>query len=68
MITQDLGTVNFRDVNKRIIHTPFPIPRSSTVLQELEGFIFATASDLNTGYYIIRLDPDAQNICTTILP
>ena len=38
------------------------------VLQELEGFTYATALDLNMGYYTIRLDPDASKICTIILP
>jgi hypothetical protein len=38
------------------------------VLQELEGFSFATAIDLNMGYYTIRLDPDASKICTIIFP
>ncbi len=33
------------------------------VLQEIEGFTFATALDLNMGYYTIRLDPDASKIC-----
>ncbi len=36
------------------------------VLQELEGFSFATALDL--GYYTIRLDADASKICTIIFP
>jgi hypothetical protein len=36
------------------------------VLQELEGFTFATALDLNMGYYTIRLDPDASRMCTII--
>jgi hypothetical protein len=38
------------------------------VLQELEGFTFATALDLNMGYYTIRLDPDASKIFTVIFP
>ena len=59
---------DFREVNKRIIHTPFPIPKIGSVLQEMEGFSYATALDLNMGYYTIRLDPDAQRICTIILP
>ena len=37
-------------------------------MQELEGFTFATALDLNMGYYTIRLDPDASKICTIIFP
>ena len=59
---------DFREVNKRLIRKPFPIPKISTVLQELEGFTFATALDLNMGYYTIRLDPDASKICTIIFP
>jgi hypothetical protein len=38
------------------------------VLQELEGFTFATALDLNMGYCTIRLDPNASRICTVIFP
>ena len=34
----------------------------------MEGFTFATALDLNMGYYTIRLDPNAQKICTIIFP
>ncbi len=36
------------------------------MLQEIEGFSFATALDLNLGYYTIRLDPDASKICIII--
>ncbi len=57
---------NFWEVNKRLIRKSFPIPKISTVLQELEGFTFATALDLNMGYYTIRLNPDASRICTVI--
>ncbi len=38
------------------------------VLQEIEGYSYATALDLNMGYYTIRLDPDASKICTIIFP
>ena len=55
-------------MNKRIVRKLFRIPKISTVLQELEGFTYATALDLNMGYYTIRLDPDASKICTIILP
>jgi hypothetical protein len=39
-----------------------------TVLQELDGFSFATALNLNMDYYSIRLDPDASKFCTIIFP
>jgi hypothetical protein len=41
---------NFWEVNERLVRIPFPIPKISMVLQELEGFTFATALDLNMGY------------------
>ena len=66
------GTVrfltDFREVNKRLVRKPFPLPKISTVLQELEGFTYATTLDLNMGYYTIRLDPDSSKICTLIFP
>eukprot|EP00804_Cyclotella_cryptica_P025111 CCRYP_012972-RA/>CCRYP_012972-RA protein AED:0.26 eAED:0.46 QI:0/0/0/1/0/0/3/0/280 len=40
---------DFREVNKRLVRKPFPIPKISTVLQELEGFTYATTLDLNMG-------------------
>ena len=59
---------DFRELNKRLVRKPFPLPKISTVLQELEGFKYATSLDLNMGYYTIRLDPDASKICTIIFP
>ena len=59
---------DFREINKRLIRRPWPQPKISTILQELEGFKWATALDLNMGYYTIRLDPDLSKICTIILP
>jgi hypothetical protein len=59
---------DFWEVNKRLVRKPFLIPKISTVLQEIEGFSYATALDLNMGYYTIRLDPDASKICTIIFP
>ncbi len=35
-------------------------------MQELEGFMYATTLDLNMGYYTIRLDPTAAEMCTII--
>jgi hypothetical protein len=58
----------FGEVKKSLVRKPFPIPKVSTVLQELEGFFFATALDLNMGYYTIRLDSDASKICIILYP
>jgi hypothetical protein len=59
---------DFWEVSKRLVRKPFPIPKISMVLQQIEGFSYATALDLNMGYYTIRLDPDASKICTIIFP
>ncbi len=47
----------FRELSKRIVRKPYPIPKISTTLQELEGFTYATTLDLNMGYYTIKLTP-----------
>jgi hypothetical protein len=59
---------DFREQNKCIVRKPYPIPKISTMLQDVEGFTYATALDLNMGYYTIRLDPAASKMCTIIFP
>ncbi len=59
---------DFRELNKRIVRKPYPIPKISTMLQELEGFTYATPLDLNMGYYTIRLGPMASEMHTIIFP
>jgi hypothetical protein len=56
---------DFWEVNKRLVRTPIPIPKINTVLQELEGFTFATGLDFNMGYYTIKFDLDASKIATS---
>ena len=38
------------------------------MIHSMEGFTFATALDLNMGYSHIKLDADAQRICTIVFP
>jgi hypothetical protein len=59
---------DFLEVNKSLVKTPFPIPKISTVLQEIEEFSFATVLYPNMGYYTIRLDTDASKTCIIIFP
>ena len=59
---------DFRKLNACLKRKPFPIPKIQDMLQKLEGFKYATALDLNMGYYTIRLNPDAQRLCTIVLP
>jgi hypothetical protein len=59
---------DFRELKNCIVRKPYPIPKTCTMLQELEGFTYATTLDLNMGYYTIRLDPAASKICAIIFP
>jgi hypothetical protein len=59
---------DFRELTKRIVRWPYPIPKISTTLQELEGFTYATALDLNMSNYTIRLDPMVVKMCIIIFP
>lgn len=72
IIPKKNGTVRFiadlRKVNERLRRKPFPIPKISEIMQKLDGFQYATALDLNMGYYTIRLSPESQKICTIIFP
>ncbi len=58
----------FQGAQQKDNQKPFPIPKISSTLQELEGFTYATALDLNMGYYTIRLYPMAVKMCIIIFP
>jgi hypothetical protein len=36
------------------------------MIRSMEGFTFASALDLNMVYYHIKLDADAQKLCTIV--
>ncbi len=60
---------DFRELNKCKVRKSYPILEITTILlQELEGFTYATALDLNMGYYTIRLDPTLSEMYTIIFP
>jgi hypothetical protein len=47
---------------------PFPIPKIGDMICSMEGFTFASVLDLNMGFYHIKLDADAQKLCTIVFP
>ena len=59
---------DLRELNKRIVRKPYPLPKIQDLLQKLEQFSYASALDLSMGYYHIPLDKESQELCTTILP
>jgi hypothetical protein len=38
------------------------------MIRSMERFIFASTLDLNMGYHQIKLDADAQKLCTIVFP
>ena len=59
---------DFRKLNNLIVRKPYPMPLILDLMQTLKGFRYATTLDLNMGYYTIRLDATAQEICTIVMP
>jgi hypothetical protein len=61
---------DFRKLNLLLKHPshPFPIPKIGDMIRSMEGFTFASALDLNMGYYHIKLHADAQKLCTIVFP
>jgi hypothetical protein len=63
---------DFRKFNLFLKHHRYPIPRmgKADMIHSMEGFTFASALDLNMGYYHIKLDhdTDAQKLCTIVIP
>jgi hypothetical protein len=71
-ISKKNGTIrvvsDLRKLNSLLKRHSLPIPNIGDMIQSMEGFNFATALDLNMGYYCIKLDADAQRLCTIIFP
>jgi hypothetical protein len=61
---------DFRKLKLLLKRHPFSIPKigAANLIHSVEGFYFASESDLNMGYYHIKLDADAQNLCTIVFP
>ena len=70
IIPKKEGTVcflsDYRKVNGQIVRKPFPIPRIADTLQQLEGFTFATALEINMGYYTIPQAECSKDVTTIV--
>jgi hypothetical protein len=64
-VVTDLRTLN---LNLKHPNQLFPIPNIGDMIHSMEGFTFASAFDLNMGYYHNKLDADAQHSCTIVFP
>ena len=54
IISKKEGTLRFitdyRRINQKLVRKPYHLPRIGETMQQLEGFQYATALDLNMGY------------------
>ena len=57
---------DFRMLNQKVKRKPYPLPRISDTLKELEGFQYATSLDLNMGYYRILLSDKSSDMWTIV--
>ena len=57
---------NFRELNKRILRQPYPIPNIQDLLLILEILRDGTTLDLNMGYYHIELSAKSKELCTIV--
>ena len=51
---------DFRELNKLILHQPYPISKIQDLLLRLEGFCYGTTLDLNMGYCHIELSAKSK--------
>jgi hypothetical protein len=58
----------FRKLSLLLKLHQFPIPKIGDMICSVKAFTFASALDLNMGYYHIKLDADAQKLCTILFP
>jgi hypothetical protein len=61
---------DLRKLNLLLKRHPFPIPKigNRDMIRSMEGFTFASALDSNLCYYHVKLDTDAQKLCTIVFP
>ncbi len=50
--------IDFRALNKKIIHDPFPLPRIEETLEEFRGAEFISSADLFWGFYHVKVKPE----------
>ena len=54
--------IDYRSINHELARNPYPLPRIGDTMQNMEVFQYATALDINMGYYTIKLLAASQNM------
>ena len=53
---------DYHRLNQKLVRNPYPLPRIGETMQQLEGFQYATALDINMGYYTIIIPPASEDM------
>jgi Reverse transcriptase (RNA-dependent DNA polymerase) len=59
---------DFRQLNKVLRRTPYPLPVPQEIFRTMDGFSFCTTMDINMGFWAIPLSSYSQQLCTIVLP
>ena len=57
---------DYRRLKQKLVINPYHLTRIGETIQQLEGFQYVTALDINMGYYNIRLSPASQDMTTIV--
>ena len=57
---------DYHRLDQKLVIKSYPLPRIGETMQPMEGFQYATALDINIGYYTIRLSLASQDMTTII--
>uniref|UniRef100_A0A915DVK1 Reverse transcriptase domain-containing protein n=1 Tax=Ditylenchus dipsaci TaxID=166011 RepID=A0A915DVK1_9BILA len=60
--------IDFRKLNEKTIFDPYPLPRIEMILSKIGGCTYYSTLDLASGYWQIRLHPDASRKCGIVTP
>lgn len=50
--------IDFRELNKKILHDPFPLPKIDELIEEFRDAEYISAGDMFWGFYHIRVKPE----------
>ena len=53
-------------LNHKLVREAYLLPRISYIIQNIEGFQYATALDINMGYYIINISTHNKEMTTIV--
>ena len=57
---------DYHRLNQKLVRNPYHLPKIGDTMHQLQVFQYATALDLNMGYYTISLSPTSQDMMTIV--